>query len=204
MVEQQTQAVKPQLYMFYGLLNFDTLAQCLPFPEELSLSTKGKRIEYLQTRAVALSCPGWSRVFASSHASVQKHQKGCIKTFGVYLNPEEIEVTDAIEAVGYYYDRITVPVILHRKGQKDEKATANVYQMKEENYLTDTYEHENDFYVRKCAASDLAHYDLQGLQAPEVITVEVWKVGPMYKLRKVTSYSEKIREGIFDAQHHPV
>ena len=41
-------------------------------------------------------------------------------------------MTDRIESEGIYYDKIEVPVVLHRPGQPDEQATAKVYQMKQE------------------------------------------------------------------------
>ena len=34
-----------------------------------------------------------------------------------------------------------------------------------------------DVYVRKCANSDLMHYDLQGLESPEILTVDVLSAG---------------------------
>ena len=34
-----------------------------------------------------------------------------------------------IEGLGDYYDKVTVPVIMHREGRPDEESTANVYRM---------------------------------------------------------------------------
>ena len=86
-------------------------------------------MDHLRTRAVALTCPGFVRVFASHHASIQENAEGSIQTFGIYLTPKEEEECDMIEGLGDYYDKVTVPVIMHREGRPDEESTANVYRM---------------------------------------------------------------------------
>ena len=42
---------------------------------------------HMKANSVALTCQGYSRVFASNHATVQKNPAGMIKTFGCYLTP---------------------------------------------------------------------------------------------------------------------
>ena len=56
--------------MFYGLLNLNTLANVLPFEGELQNGTNEEKLAYLKSKAVALTCPDWARVFAIAHASI--------------------------------------------------------------------------------------------------------------------------------------
>ena len=56
------------LHMFYGMLNLPKLAKLLPFPSEIV--TYEAKVADLESKAVALTCPGFTRVFASRHASV--------------------------------------------------------------------------------------------------------------------------------------
>ena len=91
MVEAQEAQVKPQpegkLYLFFGLLNMHFFAQNMPFDEPLASANQEARMDHLRTRAVALTCPGFVRVFASHHASIQENAEGSIQTFGIYLTP---------------------------------------------------------------------------------------------------------------------
>ena len=82
----------------------------------------------MKSKAVALTCADWTRVFASWHATIQPAPGRAIKTFGIVLDGEQQAVTDRIESEGVYYDKIEVPVMLHRPGQPDEPGTAKVYQ----------------------------------------------------------------------------
>ena len=111
------------------------LAKWMPFPDPLRRGTQEAKFEHLKKRAVSLTCPGFTRVFASRHASIQEKEDGSIRTFGVYLTVEQEQMCDGIEALGFnksklsYYDKVTVPVIIHRDGQADTESTANVYRM---------------------------------------------------------------------------
>ena len=125
MVDSETTS----LYMFYGMLNLNKLTDVLPFPPELE--TKEARYADLKSKAVALTCNGYSRVFGQHHASIQADPLGQIKTFSVLLTPEQSAFTDQFEGLGYYYDSIEVDVILHRQGRPDESARAKVYTMTE-------------------------------------------------------------------------
>ena len=72
---------------------------------------------------------------------------------------------DGIEALGFYYDKITVPVIIHRDGYADSESTANVYRMTQnrvDEEIKQNYSHQDNAYVRQCAQSDLMHYELRG------------------------------------------
>ena len=88
-----------------------------------------------------------------------------------------------IESVGYYYDKIQVPVTIHfADGQPDAQSTAYVYQMRDEHVQKDLdsgYKHNNDHYVGQCAASDLAHFELRGLPDPDTISVPVYRAGDL-------------------------
>ena len=67
-----------------------------------------------------------------------------------------------IESVGVYYDKIEVPVTLHR-ADGDVPATAFVYKMRDEMVQRDLESgitHSDDVYVQKCAKSDYFHYEL--------------------------------------------
>ena len=90
-----------------------------------------------------------------------------------------------------------MPVVLHRPGQADENATANVYIMNKDHWEFDRTDHNDIVYVRKCAASDLAHYDLQGIEAPTTISVEVTKIGTFEKIRTVDIDVANLRRGIW-------
>ena len=60
--------------MFFGMLNLNKLAGLLPFPPELA--TKEAKLADLKSKAVALTCPGFTRVFASLYASIQADSEG--------------------------------------------------------------------------------------------------------------------------------
>ena len=115
---EKIESILPQadgkLYLFYGLLNMSNLASWLPFAGPLEQASEAEKMEYLKTKAVSLTCPGFSRVFASRHASIQENEDGKICTFGVYLTPEQERVCDQVESLGVYYDKVAVPVIVHR------------------------------------------------------------------------------------------
>ena len=73
--------------------------------------------------------------------------------------------TDHFESEGFYYDRITVPVVVHRQGQEDEQKTAQVYKMTEkriQDEIKRDRDHNDDEYVEACALSDKMHYVLLG------------------------------------------
>ena len=59
--------------------------------------------------------------------------------------------------------------------------------------------HDDAIYVRKCANSDLMHYELQGIQHPSVISVEVTNAGDLRKLRTIPSRVEDLKVGKYDA-----
>ena len=59
------------LYMFYGMLNIEKLAMYLPFEGDLDHGTQEDKMAYLKSKAVAITCDGWARVFSSRHATVQ-------------------------------------------------------------------------------------------------------------------------------------
>ena len=75
--------------MFYGLLNIDVLANVLPFEGELDNGTYQEKVDYLKSKAVALTCADWARVFASCHATIQPAPGRAIKTFGIVLDGEQ-------------------------------------------------------------------------------------------------------------------
>ena len=56
--------------MFYGALNLDTLAKKLTFTDDLVDATFETKRSDLVRRSVALTCPGYARVFNSKHASI--------------------------------------------------------------------------------------------------------------------------------------
>ena len=57
-------------FMFYGMLNLDGLAQYLPFQRDLTCASTEEKLAVLKSKAVALTCKGWTRVFTSQHASI--------------------------------------------------------------------------------------------------------------------------------------
>ena len=57
--------------------------------------------------------------------------------------------------------------------------------------------HSNTKYVRHCAQSDLLHFELQGVEPPQQLSVDVIKLGTLELLRTVVSETEKIRAGDF-------
>ena len=188
------------LFMFYGMLNLNKLAKLLPFPSELS--SKEARLADLKSKAVALTCPGFTRVFASRHASIQANPLGQIKTFGVLLTQEQGRFTDEFEEVDdLYYANVEVDVVLHRPGQPDQLARARVYQMTErtvEREIQENLENSNDNYVMECANSDLLHYELQGHDLPATIEVPVTKIGDMRVLRTVIARPSQLKEAWYD------
>ena len=50
----------------------------------------------------------------------------------MYLTEEQEAATDNFEKLGIYYDKLTVPVQIHKPGNEIELATANVYRMTQE------------------------------------------------------------------------
>ena len=101
--------------MFFGMLNVRVLSQVLPFEGDLDSASQEAKVANLVSKSVALTCRGWSRVFASNHATIQQDEAGMIKTFGVYLTPAQGAMCDRFEGLGSYYDKLRVPVSLHGK-----------------------------------------------------------------------------------------
>ena len=191
MVEQ----AKSAFYMFYGMLNLEILSRNLPFEGALEHASQKKKYADLKSKAVALTCSGWSRVFSSRHASIQERKNGQIRTFGVELTPAQQEVTDMIESVGIYYDKVQVPVTLHHRDGRNVQAMAYAYKMRDERVQDDLdsgLTHEDDSYVKKCANSDLLHYQLQGIEPPACLNVEIFQADLS------TTKSRKLREVAFD------
>ena len=80
--------------MFYGMETLDFLASKLPFEEEKSDEvTEGtinlshdEKVALLRSKAVAVTCPGWIRVFASKHASIRRAPHKSMKCYAVMLD----------------------------------------------------------------------------------------------------------------------
>ena len=99
-----------------------------------------------------------------------------------------------IESVGVYYDKIEVPVTLHR-ADGDVPTTAFVYRMRDEMVQRDLESgitHSDDVYVQKCAKSDYFHYELQGLEPPAQISVNVRQAGPSLKSLRTVQFASSL------------
>ena len=55
--------------------------------------------------------------------------------------------------------------------------------------------HSGEEYVRKCAYSDLMHYELQGLSPPDILKVTVFNTVDLKILRCVRSRATALRNG---------
>ena len=75
--------------MFYGMLNLEILSKNVPFEGPLENASLKEKYAELRSKAVALTCEGWTRVFSSRHASIQQKKNGRIRTFGVELTPAQ-------------------------------------------------------------------------------------------------------------------
>ena len=52
--------------------------------------------------------------------------------------------------------------------------------------------HSNDVYVKKCAVSDLMHFEIQGKQVPETYSCDVLQAGSLELLRTLEGRSEDL------------
>ena len=97
-----------------------------------TLSEDEEKLEYLKKKSVSLTLNGWTRCFGARHASIQERADGQVRTFGVYLTPEQGCRTDEFEKLGTYYDKIEVPVTLNDGSSEETQTTAMVYRMTEQ------------------------------------------------------------------------
>ena len=96
----------PALYMFYGMETLDFLATKLPFEDEKSDLAHEEKVELLKSKAVAVTVPGWIRVFASKHASIRRAPHKSMKCYAVTLDHAQQEAVANIEAEGQYYEKM--------------------------------------------------------------------------------------------------
>lgn len=199
-LEQQPEQSDSQLHMFFGMLNLPKLAKILPFPPELD--THEDRLADLEGKAVALTCHGHTRVFASRHASLFAQEGGKVETFGVRLTPEQAAFTDKFEDLdSNYYVKVEVDVLLHPRDRESEPAKALVYQMSERAMAAEIEvgkEHSNDGYVKECATSDVMHLKLRGLELPTEVKVPVTNIGDLRVLRVVTAVVDELDGSAYD------
>jgi hypothetical protein len=80
------------LFMFYGLLNINKLA------EIFKGCFKADSIEAvaadLRSRAVALELDGWGRTFGSKYATIEPIYGVKLRTYGIYLSKQEGYICD--------------------------------------------------------------------------------------------------------------
>mgnify|MGYP001626523903 CR=1 FL=1 len=149
----EAQEKQLKLYMFFGLLNLKTLSTWMPVEiDGAEVKDTAQKRKHLETMSTALTCQDYQRVFGSRHASIKHIPGEQIRSFGCLLTPEQEEVCDNIESLGFYYEKIKVSVMLHPKdGGEDRAAEAYVYKMLDCHIQQDVEEgltHENDNYVR--------------------------------------------------------
>ena len=84
---------------------------------------------------------------------------------------------------------------LHRAGGVNVPTTAFVYKMRDEMVQRDLQSgipHSDDDYVRKCAKSDYLHYELQGIEPPTQIRVNVQQAGPGLRSLRTVEFDSSL------------
>ena len=65
----------------------------------------------LRLRSIPLVTEGWARTFGRHHATVQRKEGAELKTYGVYLTPQEAALCDEEEDLeNGYYEKLVLPV----------------------------------------------------------------------------------------------
>ena len=194
-----------QLYVFYGLLNIQVLANKF---KDLNKDrvTSGRKLNStelhtalendIRDRAVASKLDGWTRTFGELYATIQRSSEKQLLSYGVYLTQEEAYLCDLEEELEQrYYEKIVIPVKTWAAGTEPVIKFAFVYVMtpeREQIEATITKPHSDDEYLNHCIATDLHHFELGGnLEQLKKIhdqgwTIEVCKINTFELIRLFT------------------